>query len=182
MEFGDYVQTRRGDLLVFATILTGRTWLADDVVSDALGKAFEHWPRIAALDHPHAYVRRMVLNEFLGWRRRGRRLRLYADALDYDQPVDASDAQHAARDEMLTRLAALPRKQRAAVVLRYYLDLPDAEIAEQLHCREATVRSHISKGLRTLRIDLAAGPSSVAELVPTDHALRSIRRSSEDPA
>jgi RNA polymerase sigma factor (sigma-70 family) len=55
---------------------------------------------------------------------------------------------------MIRRLAELPRRQRAAVVLRYYLGLPDAAIAAELGCRETTVRSQISRALATLRIDL----------------------------
>jgi RNA polymerase sigma factor (sigma-70 family) len=57
---------------------------------------------------------------------------------------------------MIQRLAGLPRKQRAAVVLRYYAGLPDAEIAVQLGCREPTVRSQIHRALAALRIDMTA--------------------------
>jgi RNA polymerase sigma factor (sigma-70 family) len=64
---------------------------------------------------------------------------------------------------MIRRLAGLPRRQRAAVVLRYYAGLPDAEIAAELGCRETTVRSQISRALATLRVDLAANPRSYQE-------------------
>lgn len=63
MEFSDYVRLQRPALMRFATVLTGQTWLADDIVSDVLGRVFERWDRIAAMAQPHAYVRRMVLNE-----------------------------------------------------------------------------------------------------------------------
>jgi RNA polymerase sigma-70 factor (sigma-E family) len=152
MEFTDYVRQQRDGLTVFATMLTGKTWLADDLVGDVLGRAFERWSHIAGLEHPHAYVRRMVVNEYLAWRRRSKWVQPVEDPLDYDRPVATLETGHAAREEMLSRLAALPRKQRAAVVLRYYLELSDAEIAEELGCREVTVRSHISHALRTLRI------------------------------
>ena len=176
----------------FATILTGKPWLADEVVSNVLGKAFEQWERISAADNPHAYVRRMVVNEYMDWRRRLRFLHPTADPLDHDQPVASVEAAHAERDEMRARLAALPRKQHIALVLRYYVGLPDAEIAAHLGCREVTVRAHVSRALRTLRIAAAdtdsvgspgqsprrrrgtdADPSSMslAELFPTSEAV-----------
>ena len=65
MQFDDYVRMQQPALMRFATVLTGRTWPAEDVVSDVLGRAFERWDRIAATDHPHAYVRRMIVNEYL---------------------------------------------------------------------------------------------------------------------
>jgi RNA polymerase sigma factor (sigma-70 family) len=64
---------------------------------------------------------------------------------------------------MIRRLASLPRRQRAAVVLRYYAGLPDAEIAIQLGCRETTVRSQISRALAALRIDLTTNPHTYQE-------------------
>ena len=72
MQFDDYVRMQQPALMRFATVLTGRTWPAEDVVSDVLGRAFERWDRIAATDHPHAYVRRMIVNEYLSWQRRAK--------------------------------------------------------------------------------------------------------------
>ena len=161
MEFADYVARQRPALMRFATVLTCRTWLAEDVVSDVLGRAFERWDRISGLDEPHAYVRRMVVNEYLSWRKRLARTAPRAEV----EPRELSDGadERAERDAMIRRLAALPRKQRAAVVLRYYAGLPDREIAAQLGCREVTVRSQIHRALATLRIDLTAGTHSYQE-------------------
>ncbi|MDQ2583980.1 SigE family RNA polymerase sigma factor [Saccharothrix yanglingensis] len=156
MEFGEYVAGRRPALMRFATVLTCQPWLAEDLVSDVLSRAFERWDRISRMDQPHAYVRRMVVNEYLSWRRRLARTTPRADVgPDVGQLGDGAD-ERAERDAMIGRLAALPRKQRAAVVLRYYAGLPDAEIAAELGCRATTVRSQISRALATLRIDLAA--------------------------
>ncbi|MGH8862253.1 MAG: sigma-70 family RNA polymerase sigma factor [Jatrophihabitantaceae bacterium] len=138
----------------FATILTSQTWLAEDVVSDVLGRAFERWDRISQLAEPHAYVRRMVVNEYLSWHRRLARTTPRADVEAHIGPVGDSAEQHAERDAMLRRLARLPRRQRAAVVLRYYAGLPDADIAAHLGCRETTVRSQISRALASLRVHL----------------------------
>ena len=153
MEFGEYVARQRPALMRFATILSSQTWLAEDVVSDVLGRAFERWDRISQLAEPHAYVRRMVVNEYLSWHRRRARTAPHPDIVfDTAQVEDGTD-ERAEREAMIQRLAQLPPKQRAAVVLRYYVNLSDAEIAEHLGCREVTVRSQISRALAALRLD-----------------------------
>ena len=161
MEFADYVARQRPALMRFATVLTCRTWLAEDLVSDVLGRAYERWDKISGLDEPHAYVRRMVVNEYLTWRKRLARTSPRAE-IDVGGLPDGTD-ERAERDAMIRRLAALPRKQRAAVVLRYYAGLPDREIAAQLGCRESTVRSQIHRALATLRIDLTADSPTFQE-------------------
>lgn len=161
MEFADYMARQRPALMRFATVLTCQPWLAGDLVSDVLGKAYERWDRISGLDDPHAYVRRMVVNEYLTWRRRLARTSPQAEIEPAEHPDGADE--RAERDDMIRRLAALPRKQRAAVVLRYYAGLPDREIAAQLGCRESTVRSQVHRALAALRIDLTANSHSFQE-------------------
>ncbi len=161
MDFGEYVARQRPALMRFATVLTGQTWLAEDVVSDVLGRAFERWDRISTMAEPHAYVRRMVVNEYLSWHRRLARTHPRADVeVDLPRVDDGADVR-AERDAMISRLARLPRRQRAAVVLRYYVGMSDADIAEELGCREVTVRSQISRALATLRLDPAPTTSVV---------------------
>lgn len=153
MDFADYVTRQRPALMRFATVLTGRTWLAEDVVSDVLGRAFERWDRIKDMAEPNAYVRRMIVNDYLSWHRRLARTSLRADVEpDIARIGDGAD-ERAERDAMIRRLAKLPRRQRAAVVLRYYAGLSDADIAAHLGCREVTVRSQISRALASLRLD-----------------------------
>lgn len=153
MEFIDYVERQRTSLMRFATVLTGRAWLAEDLVCDVLARAYERWERIGAMERPDAYVRRMIVNEYMSWHRRLARTVPRDDAdLDVEQVDDGSE-QRAVRDEMLRRLDRLPRRQRTALALRYYVDLPDAEIAAYLGCRESTVRSQIARALATLRLD-----------------------------
>jgi RNA polymerase sigma-70 factor (sigma-E family) len=164
MEFGDYVTRQRPRLMRFATVLTCRTWLAEDLVSDVLCRAYERWDRISGMAEPHAYVRRMIVNEYLSWHRRLARTSPRADVeSDAARQSDGAD-ERAERDAMIRRLASLPRRQRAAVVLRYYAGLPDAEIAAELGCRATTVRSQISRALATLRVDLTANPRTYQEL------------------
>jgi RNA polymerase sigma-70 factor (sigma-E family) len=162
VDFDDYVVRNRRALKRFATVLSGQTWLADDLVADVLGRAFERWDRIGAVADPHAYVRRMIVNDYLSW---GRRLARVTPRAEIRTPESVSDRaqEHAERDAMITRLAALPRKQRAAVVLRYYAGMSDADIAAELGCREITVRSQISRALATLRLTLAGDAPVLAQ-------------------
>jgi len=163
MDFADYVARQRPALMRFATVLTCQTWLAEDLVSDVLGRAFERWDRISGVAEPHAYVRRMVLNEYLSWRRRLARTSPRADVEPDAAGYGDGTNERAERDAMIRRLARLPRKQRAAVVLRYYAGLPDADIATQLGCRVGTVRSQIHRALAALRVDLTASPLEYQE-------------------
>jgi RNA polymerase sigma-70 factor (sigma-E family) len=163
MEFAEYVARQRPALMRFATVLTCRTWLAEDVVSDVLGRAFERWDRISGMAEPNAYVRRMIVNEYLSWRRRLARTTPRAEVEPDQAGYGDGSAERAERDAMIRRLTGLPRKQRAAVVLRYYAGLPDAEIAVQLGCREATVRSQIHRALATLRIDMTSSSPAYQE-------------------
>ncbi|GAB2764479.1 SigE family RNA polymerase sigma factor [Amycolatopsis magusensis] len=157
--FDEFVAERLDPLLRYATVLTCDAYLAQDVVQESLLRAQQRWPRIAATGQPAAYVKRMVTNEYLSWRRRRARTDVSLSHAEWealgrsDDPADDYDA----RDTMLAEISALPAKQRAAVVLRYYEDYSDAEIAALLGCREGTVRSHISRALTTLRaIELEA--------------------------
>ncbi len=138
VDFDDYVVRNRRALKRFATVLSGQTWLADDLVADVLGRAFEQWDRIGATDDPHAEI-------------------------EPTGSVSDGVQEHAERDAMIARLAALPRKQRAAVVLRYYAGMSDADIAAQLSCREVTVRSQISRALATLRLTPAVDAPALAQ-------------------
>jgi RNA polymerase sigma-70 factor (sigma-E family) len=152
--FEAFVADRLDRLLRYATALTCDPHLAQDIVQDVLVRAQRRWPRIESLHAPEAYVRKMVTNEYLSWRR-GRAARQVAsthrtlDALG--TPVADPATDYAERDAMRSKIAQLPRKQRAAILLRFYEDCTDPEIAEVLGCTAGTVRSHVSRALATLR-------------------------------
>lgn len=150
MRFEEFAAARLPALLRYAVLLTGDREQARDVVQDVLTRALVKWERIGALDEPYPYVRRMVTNEHLSWRRR-RRLRTVP--LDVDPPAPRPEPPG---DEMWQLLATLPRQQRAVLVLRFYEGLPDAEIADVLGCRQSTVRSNASRALATLRVEWTA--------------------------
>jgi RNA polymerase sigma-70 factor (sigma-E family) len=159
MTFEEYATARLPALLRYAAVLTGNTDLAQDIVQEVLARVHARWDRIAALAVPDRYVRRMVTNEFLSWRRRwGRQMPVATVAEDrrpaaMAEPPDAA-AVHAERDALLAEVSRLPRKQQVVLVLRYYEGLSDPEIAAVLGCRPGTVRGYASRALATLRIGL----------------------------
>lgn len=164
MTFEEFAATRLAAVLAFATVLTGQRATAEDVAQEVLIRAHARWSEIGAMDRPELYVRKMVLNEFLSWRRRSWRL-IPAGAV---VPAMASSADHAAQYAehvaMLAQLARLPRRQRAVLVLRYYEDRSDEEIAELLGCAPSSVRANVSRALAKLRVELRADPAEPAEL------------------
>ena len=101
-------------------------------------------------DHPLAYARKSVVNEYLGWKRRRSSRELVGDDLVDIVLSDESQAQ-ADRDLVWRLLSALSPRARAVLVLRYYAQLPDREIAEYLGCAEATVRSIAARAFASLR-------------------------------
>ena len=159
MTFEEFATARLPALLRYAAALTGDRDLAQDVVQEVMARAHLRWRSVAASDSPEHYVRRMVLNEYLSWRRRWsvRNITAASERLTElgDSRTGGRDhaADHALRDDLWNRLAALPRKQRAVLVLRYYEGCSDEEIADLLSCAPATVRSHASRALKALRVD-----------------------------
>jgi RNA polymerase sigma-70 factor (sigma-E family) len=141
-------------------VLTGDARLAEEIVQDVLVRAFERWDRIGDLEHPNAYIRRMIVNDYLSWRRRLWRVVPF-DPSEHAGATDDHAGRHAERDAVLGELAKLPRKQRAVLALRYYDGMSDTEIAEALGCTAGTVRGYASRALATLRIEIAA-PTAMA--------------------
>jgi RNA polymerase sigma-70 factor (sigma-E family) len=154
VEFDAWVAARGPALLRLATALTGSPADAEDVVQDALSRALPRWSRIATLDDPDAYVRRMVVNAHTScWRRFRRRESPVGSVV----PVGVVVGPGVAFDEhrrVWLACRALPEAQRTAVVLRYYEQLEYAEIAALTGVREGSVRSRVSRGLAALRESL----------------------------
>jgi RNA polymerase sigma-70 factor (sigma-E family) len=161
ISFDDFVTARGPALLRFAYLLCGDRHLAEDMLQEVLARGYRRWSRIAASGPPEAYLRRAVLHEYLSWRRR----RASTEAVVAAVPDRADPGQLAeelaARDEMWALLATLPRAQRAVLVLRYYLDLPDTEIADLLGYAVPTVRVNAFRALAKLRDRLS--PSATTE-------------------
>jgi RNA polymerase sigma factor (sigma-70 family) len=134
-----------GRLVRLAYLLTGHAAVAEELVQDAFVATHRLGDR---LRDPYPYVRRAVVNRCRSWGRR-----YTVERAHLPRPPDPAEL---AADEMGDALAALTDRQRTAIVLRFYEDMPDDRIAEILGCRQATVRSAIHRGLRSLRrvIDL----------------------------
>ncbi|MCU1658427.1 MAG: hypothetical protein JWO57_3083 [Pseudonocardiales bacterium] len=153
--FDDFVRDHQVALVRYATLLCGSRHQGEDLVQEVLVRLYPRWTQLSLKNgNLGAYVRRSVTNEFLSWRRRWhtRHIHLSSDDTYADVPDDPwADGP----DEQLWQLLLrLPGQQRAAVVLRYYEGLEDAEIAEVLGCRQPTVRAHVSRGLAALRKSL----------------------------
>jgi RNA polymerase sigma-70 factor (sigma-E family) len=160
--FEEFVSARLGSLSRYATVVVWDAGLAEDIVQNVLVRAQRNWARIGRLDAPERYVKRMVLNEFLSWRRRraAHVVPLSTASLDaLTAPVPDATPGHDERDAMMRLIGTLPPRQRAVIALRFYEDLPVDEIAHLLDCRPATVRSHLTRALAALR---AAVPASTA--------------------
>jgi RNA polymerase sigma-70 factor (sigma-E family) len=156
MTFEEFAAARLPAVLKFAAVLTGDRGLAEDVVQEVLIRASARWQ---AIESPEAYVRKMIVNEYLTWRRRSWRLVLSGRGSDIDGLATPDPAAgYAEREAMLAELTKLPRRQRAVVVLRYYEDLSDQEIADVLGCTPGTVRGHASRALAALRVELTRTP------------------------
>ncbi len=149
--FAGFVREHTPALLRTAYLITGDAHAAEELVQDTMARLYPKWDRVAAADVPIAYVRRSMSNGYVNQRRRASR-REYAFA-DVPERVDDYDAvsQLGDRDEIWAGLRHLPERQRVALVLRYFEDLSDDDIADMLESRPGTVRSLISRGLATLR-------------------------------
>jgi RNA polymerase sigma-70 factor (sigma-E family) len=158
MEFDDFARGQLPRLLRYAVMLTGDRELAQDLVQDVLVSVHRQWRRVCAADPPDRYVHTMLTRAFLSWRRRWavRSIGLTATGSAEGEPVRDHAGPVVDREYVWRRLAALPRQQRAVLVLRYYERLTDREIATTLGCAESTVRGYASRALAGLRLDLTA--------------------------
>ena len=149
--FREFVEVRSASLLRSAWLLTNDWHAAHDLVQTSLLKTWPRWEKVVRRDRPELYVRRVMLNTYLSWR--GRRwnselpVARFPDAGVDDDPSGAIDL----RMTLVAALAALPPRQRATVVLRYFDDLTEADTALALGCSVGTVKTHCSRAMRTLR-------------------------------
>lgn len=158
MTFDEFLAHRLRSLLHFATVVTCDPDLAEDVLQEVLVRAYDRWRRISAVEQPEAYVKRMVVNEYISWRRRSARVvTIDGEALARLVPPEPDPATATGGgDDLVARIARLTPRQRVVVAMRYYDDRTDAEIAETLGCSEVTVRGHAAKALAALRVDMLA--------------------------
>ena len=151
MTFDQFARVQLPPLLRFAKVLCGDRALAEDVVQEVLIRVHERWEPLQDVSRLDAYVRRMIVNEYVSWRRKWARVVPLPNVWPREVSPDHADA-HADRDALVADMATLPPKQRAVIVLRYYGGQSDAEIADTLGCGESTVRAYAARALASLRV------------------------------
>jgi RNA polymerase sigma-70 factor (sigma-E family) len=150
--FRDYVTKRSRSLLRTAYLLTGNRADAEDLVQAALAKTYLAWDRIEDRQALDGYVRRAMVNTHISWWRR-RRLEEYPTDEIPDQAVADHSGTSDLQDTLRRAVGRLPQRMRAAVVLRYFEDMTEAEVADALGVSLGTVKSTVSRAVAKLRID-----------------------------
>jgi RNA polymerase sigma-70 factor (sigma-E family) len=143
-EFTLVYRAQRNRLRRVAYLMTGQRAVAEELVQDAFVRLHQRWDRV---DVPAAYLRTTLVHLCLAWRDRAAMGRAR-------EPRPAERVEPAEIDETWDLLATLPRDQRVALVLRFYEDLPVAEIARLMGCRPATARTRIHRALAKLRKEI----------------------------
>lgn len=139
--FDEWYVTAWPQAFKLAAFLTHDTQAGEDIAQDVLAEVSRRWDR---LDTPNAYLRRAVTNASWNWKRRTR-------TVDRKLPLLATPGRDELRfDHLADAIARLPFRQRAVIVLRYYADMSEVEIADALDCRPGTVKSLASRALATL--------------------------------
>jgi RNA polymerase sigma-70 factor (sigma-E family) len=150
--FTEFLQARQPALLRTAYLLTGDLASAEDLLQTSLAKLYLAWDKVQRRDSVEGYLRRIMVNENNSlWRRPFKRREIVTDELpEHGRGVtDAYDDGEGAR--LWSFVQTLPRRQRAVIVLRYYEQLSEAEIADALGCSVGTVKSQASRALAALR-------------------------------
>jgi RNA polymerase sigma-70 factor (sigma-E family) len=155
-EFAHFVRANTPALTRTAYLLCGDKLGAEELVQDTLVRLYSKWQLVAAADAPLAYVRRSLANQFVNQSRRPSRREITVETMPERAETHDPAGQFDDREELWAMLGSLPARQRAALVLRYFHDLPDEEIGAALGCQLGTVRSLISRGLAALRDHAAA--------------------------
>jgi RNA polymerase sigma-70 factor (sigma-E family) len=158
-EFADYVAARLPSFRRLALVLCQDWQHADDIVQAAITKLYLNWPKAKAAASTDAYVRTIVVREFLDEQRSGWVRRVTLSGKLPDRAAVRHDSDTAM--DMRAALAALPPRQRATLVLRFYCDLNVDQAALVLSCSPGTVKSQTAKALEALR--RALGPQAASE-------------------
>jgi RNA polymerase sigma-70 factor (sigma-E family) len=150
-DFHEFVVASSTHLGRLARMLAADPHASEDLLQATLLKTWSAWPRVRRADNPNAYVRRVMVNTAAKAGSRRWRGEIPTHAIP---ELPAEDGTKAVDDRrvLVRAVRALPPRQRAAIVLRYFLDLGDEEVAETLDCSVATVRSQISRALATMRV------------------------------
>lgn len=151
-EFRAWASARQGAMFRTALLLTGHRQDAEDLLQMALAKLALRWTRVSSEGSPDAYVRQILYHELISWRRlaRNRREHAHPDAAEFGVAADPA-ATSAVRLAVAQALARLTPRQRTVIVLRFYSDLPETEVAKIMSCSVGSVRSQTHRTLARIR-------------------------------
>ena len=152
--FEEYAGAAWPSMYRYAYLLTGNHADAEDVAQQTLMKAHQSWARVERSDEPAAYLRRMLTNTYLSQRRPKRR---HLEVLTDAPPEAGHEPARGPEDRLVLwpHVKSLPPRQRAVIVLRYYEDLSEREIADVLGCSRGNVKSTAHHALKSLRAAVA---------------------------
>ena len=150
-EFSEFMHGRWSGLVRLGYGLTGDQGIAEDLAQTALTRAYASWPRVRRSGDPDAYVRRIVINENRNRFRKRRVAERLTDSALIDVAWTDATREYDERSALVAALQRLGPRQRAVIVLRYWLDLTEHETATALNCSVGTVKSQASRALATLR-------------------------------
>ncbi|MEH1097969.1 SigE family RNA polymerase sigma factor, partial [Micromonospora sp. CPCC 205561] len=154
-EFRDFVAARSSALLRTAYLLSGDWATAEDLLQTALTKTYLAWKRLGGIEAIEPYARRVMINTSTSWWRRRWHGERPTEVLPERAAVDEIE-QQLDRDLLWRHLSALPGRQRAVLVLRFYEDMSEAQTAAMLGISPGTVKSQTSRALGTLRRRMGA--------------------------
>src|SRR5688572_96867 len=168
-DFRDFVTARSAALLRTAYLLAGDWATAEDLLQTALTKTYLAWKRLGQIEAIEPYARRVLVNTATSWWRRRWHGERPTEFLPETAAPDRLDEQ-LDRDVLWKHVKALPARQRAVLVLRFYEDMSEAQTAAMLNISAGTVKSQTSRALGTLRQRLAAEGFSAPIPVPVAKA------------
>jgi RNA polymerase sigma-70 factor (sigma-E family) len=161
-QFTDFVRSHSATLFRTAYLMTGDHQRAEDLLQTTLVRVYQRWPRVREMNRPVGYARKVLVNQSTSWWRR--RSSHEAPGLRTDEPDGADPVRDLDEHERVwAAVLELPPRQRAVMVLRYYEDLTEAEIAETLDMAPGTVKSHAHAASRRLAEMLAEPVTPRAE-------------------
>ncbi len=163
--FTEFVRTHTASLFRTAYLMTGDYQRAEDVLQSALIRVYQHWPRVDTMDHPVGYARKIVMNQAVSWWRK----RSSHESLVtlHDEPAWSGRVDEVPEHERVwAAVLSLPRRQRAVIVLRYYEDMSEAQIAVTLGMAPGTVKSHSHAA--SLHLAQLLGEPPVASHLPAE--------------
>ncbi len=148
-EFAEFVSAALPRLLRFGLVLTGNPATAEDLVQTALARSWRAW-RLHSIEDPQAFVRKVMVNSYASWYRLMATREALAASVAQTTVIDDEATRVDDRDAVWRALLTLPPKQRTVIVLRYYEELSESEIAAVMGTTTGTVKSQAARALRRL--------------------------------